>query len=500
MISENTRLRSVNPLVIALMIAMAIISTSAATAADKPAQKDKAAAKVSVGRSTVIEAPWPVTSVSVAEPNIADVQVVSPNQVVVVAKSVGTTDLVLWNDKGEVWHTELNVDMDIAALQADLNGTFDGAMLRVSQNRDILVVKGVLRRVEDAAGLKKYMDASGLKYVDMTSVAGVQQVMIHVRVAEASRQAMRSLGINAVHAGDDFFGASTIGQNANNIDIGVLGGVPAADSIPFTFNSATSVSSAVTLFGGFPSADLQLFLQALVDNRYMRLLAEPTLVALSGEEASFLAGGEFPIPIVQGTSAGGGTTITVEFKEFGIRLRFRPTVLGDGRIRLKVAPEVSDLSEVGAVQIEGFSIPSILTRRAETTLEMNSGQTFALAGLIDRSVSSRGESVPGLGELPVLGSLFRSVRYQRDDTELVVLATVELVNPISTTADRPLPGDLHDAPSDWELYAEGRIEGRKPAKLGKANAQWLRDMGLYRLKGEGAWQPYVDEPGPRKGN
>src|SRR6185503_13142243 len=216
------------------------------------------------------------------------------------------------------------------------------------------------------------------------------------------------------------------------------------------------------LFANFPNSDLLFFVQALAENQYLRILAEPSLVAMSGEEASFLAGGEFPIPVVQGVNA---TSITVTYKEFGVRLRFRPTVLGDGAIRLHVAPEVSELTNAGSVTLQGFNIPGLLTRRAETTLELNSGQTFGMAGLISQSTQARTSRVPHIGDLPVLGALFRSVRYQSGDTELVLLVTASLVEPLSVANMPPTPGITHSDPNDWELYAMGKIEGKAPARL-----------------------------------
>ena len=206
----------------------------------------------------------------------------------------------------------------------------------------------------------------------------------------------------------------------------------------------------------------------------MRLykIACDTLVALSGEKASFLAGGEFPIPVVQGSIGGGSTSISIEYKEFGVRLDFLPTVLGDNTIRLFVSPEVSQLSARGAVVIQGFQIPAVTTRRAETTLELKSGQTFAMAGLLQEANESVNSRVPGLGDLPVLGALFRSVRYEKRETELLVLVSASLVEPVSTVSDPKLPGDDHVPPNDWELYGMGMIEG-EPA--------------LKELKGPGSW-------------
>jgi pilus assembly protein CpaC len=261
-----------------------------------------------------------------------------------------------------------------------------------------------------------------------------------------------------------------------------------------------SVPPSATLFAGFPSSDLQVFVQALAENQYLRILAEPTLTALSGEEATFLAGGEFPIPVVQG-GGGVGTnlSITIEYKEFGVRLRFRPTVLGDGTIRLHVGPEVSDLSDQGAVEIQGFRIPSLITRRAETTLELKSGQTFAMAGLLNDRNLARSSRVPALGDVPVLGALFRSVRYEQGETELVVLVTTNLVEPLSVVCPPPVPGVTDSVPNDWEVYMEGRTEGHKLPCISESDAEWLRELGFDELVGPGAWEEYGQPAAPGRG-
>jgi pilus assembly protein CpaC len=248
------------------------------------------------------------------------------------------------------------------------------------------------------------------------------------------------------------------------------------------------------MFGGFPDINLQIFLQALAENQYLRVLAEPNLVSLSGEEASFLAGGEIPIPVVQGGGSLTGVSVTIEYKEYGVRLKFTPTVLGDNSIRLKVAPEVSQLTEVGAVVISGFNVPALITRKAETTLELNSGQTFAMAGLINRTDSGINSRVPGVGDVPIVGALFRSARYEADDTELVVMVTATLVEPISTLKTPPVPGSEHLDPNDWEFYGLGRIEGEMPPKLSNADATWLRETGLCKLQGPGAWESCDQAP------
>ena len=193
-------------------------------------------------------------------------------------------------------------------------------------------------------------------------------------------------------------------------------------------------------------------------------------------------------PSVGAGSGGGGTTISIEYREYGVRLTFQPFVLGDGSIRLHVAPEVSELTDVGGVSISGFTVPALLTRRFETTLELNSGQTFAMAGLIKENISAVRSRIPGLGDIPILGPLFRSVRYTKGETELVVFVTASLVEPMSLAQISPLPGFLYAEPNDWEFYIDGRIEGKEPVKIHPADAERLKQMGLDKLIGPGAWQ------------
>jgi pilus assembly protein CpaC len=456
-----------------------------------------------VGRSTILPTPWPVRTVSVAAPQIADVQVLTEDQVLVLGKSAGTTDVFLLSEGGEhIREVRVDVAVDVARIKADLARLFPDSTVDVSQSEHVVLVTGTLSRAEQVDRLHRFLDTYEVKYVDMTKLAGVQQVQLQVRVAEASRRAIRALSLNTLlggHEDNSFFGASLVGSAAggafNPISIGPPeGAIAGASGVPFVFTEDVSVTPLVTLLAGFPRADLEFFLGALAENQYVRILAEPNLVALSGEQASFLAGGEFPIPVVQG-AASGATSISIEFQEYGVRLHFRPTVLGDNRIRLRVAPEVSELTETGAVEIEGFLIPAIVTRRAETTLELKNGQTFAMAGLLQQTNAGRASRIPVLGGLPVLGELFRSVRYEQGETELLVLVTASLVEPLSIEGKPPLPGDDHVSPNDWEVFAEGRIEGSTATPgISLDESAWLRDSGLDHLRGVGAWATY-DRPG-----
>ncbi len=450
-----------------------------------------------LGQSTIVRSPWPTVRVAVTDPTIANVEVLTPQQVLLQGLKVGTTDLIVWSeDEKQVQKWTVQVRLDAAGFKAKLDELFPDAELGVSQSGESMIITGLLRSTEQATQLHDLLEKSKIPYVDMTSVAGVQQVLLQVRVAEVSQVALRALGISYFHTDDDWFGAmrgvSSGGPANTSIDIGVPAGTVAGDTTPFVFNQAVSAGPAVTLFAGFPRADFEFFLQALAENQALRILANPTLVALSGEQATFLAGGEFPIPVVQGGGgAGGGTNaVTIEYREYGVRVAFRPVVLGDGAIRLTAAPEVSDLSDAGAVTIQGFRVPALVTRKAETTLELKSGQTFAMAGLLQHKTEAIRSRVPGLGDLPVLGPLFRSVRYQKNETELVVLVTASLVEPMSVASPPPVPGFLHTDPNDWEFYLEGRTEGKKPAEVSPKDAKYLKQMGLDKLVGPGAWDSY----------
>lgn len=458
-----------------------------------PADANGKTLRIILGTSQVIRPPWPVARVAVTNPKVADLQVLSPRQVLVQGKGVGMTDLTMWSDNEEVWHAPVHVEIDPQSMQLRLKQLFPDSQLAISQQDGVVSVQGTLSRAEHAPQLHQFLDAYGIKYADLTSVAGVHQVLLQVRFAEVSRKAIRALGFNALYTGNDFFGGITVGSSGggplNPISIGQGRGTIAQSGAQAVFTQDVGVSPAVTVFGGSPTADFQFFLEALVENQYMRILAEPNLVAISGQDASFLAGGEFPIPVVQGSTAGGGTAITVEYRKFGIQLKFRPTVLGDGTIRLHVAPEVSELTDNGAVVLQGFRIPALMTRQAETTLELKSRQTFAMAGLISHTATGRSSRIPGAGDLPVIGALFRSIRYEKGETELVVLVTASLIEPTSAISHAPLPGALHFDPNDWEFYGLARLEG-SPPNIGHQDATMLQECGLHRLKGPGAWAKY----------
>ncbi len=369
--------------------------------------------------------------------------------------------------------------------------------IQIEEVDGTLALHGTMPDLTTATLIRNFMTGSGMKWVDLSRIAGVQQVQLRVRIAEASRSALRELAFGAVSGGNSFFGGyQAPGGSSPFQPVSISPGGGATTGATTNGNTTTTgssinqanfgfdknpVSSAVTLFGGVPGSDLEFYIQALSENKYVRLLAEPNLVAISGERATFLVGGSFPIPVVQ--NSGASSAVTIEYKEFGVRLNFRPEVLGQGRIRLEVAPEVSELSEIGSLRQNGFTIPSVITRRSSTTVELGSGQSFAMAGLLRSKEQGRVSKVPILGDIPVLGVLFRSVRYEEDQTELVVMVTAELVEPLDNGTVRPMPGELHETPNDWELFMEGSLTGA--TKAGKPLAR-LKVLGLEGLRGPGA--------------
>ena len=370
---------------------------------------------VMAGTSRLIAMDERIETVVVAQPGVADAKPISAKDVVIVGKAIGQTDIVVRLESGDSVTRRVRVELDKAVIEERLARVF-GVRLQVDDIGGTVALRGSLPNVATAALVHKFMDSTGMKWTDLTRIDGLQQVQLRVRIAEASRSALRELAFGGVMGGTDAFGGV---QSPGGTPFQPVSIAPVNASTVSTANSTTQtantvgpgqpnfgfagnpVSSATTLFLGVPGADLEIFMRALTENRYVRLLAEPNLVAISGEKASFLVGGQFPVPVVQGTTVGGGSsTVTIEYKEFGVRLTFRPEVLGEGRIRLEVAPEVSELSEVGALVQNGFTVPSVTVRRSSSTVELGNGQSFALAGLLRSKDQGKVAKVPLLGDLP----------------------------------------------------------------------------------------------------
>jgi pilus assembly protein CpaC len=267
----------------------------------------------------------------------------------------------------------------------------------------------------------------------------------------------------------------------NPVDIGAAANANVHGNIPFlTDKDGLVLKPASTMSFGFPRVQMQVFIQALRENSLLRILAEPNLVTLSGQDAEFLAGGEFPVPVPQG---GTSNSITIEYRVFGVRLRFTPSVISENAIRLQVTPEVSEPDYSTAVTINGYVVPGLVSRRVQTVVELGAGQTFAIGGLLSEKVRGVSRKVPGLGDVPVLGALFSSVNYQSDETELVVLVTPELVEGINPDQVSYVPGSEMKDPNDWELFFLGQIYGEKdktPPARTRLNQTWPVHPGETR--------------------
>ena len=406
------------------------------------------------GKSLLLETPIPLKRVSLAEPEIADALVISPRQVYLTAKVAGTTNVTLWEEHERVFAIyDLVVSPDLSQLKVKLSEILPGEDVRVTATHETITLFG---RISSTARLSQALEVANAfapnKVVNLLQVAGVHQVQLEVRVAEMSRAVTKRLGFNfAVQTEGGSFGVSQINR-LTTFDTFVTG-IGAAINALFRLQT-----------GG---VTLTSFIDALKEEGLVKILAKPTLVTLSGQEASFLAGGEFPIPVPQQED-----TITIEFRTFGVGLTFTPTVLSDRQISLRVAPEVSELDFANAVSFSGFVVPALTTRRASTVVELADGQSFAIAGLLDESVRESVSRFPVLGDIPILGALFRSVSFQKSETELVIIVTPHLVKPVDV-AQQPLPTDAFIEPNDIEFLLLGKLEGsHKGGAAGKLDGQF----------------------------
>jgi pilus assembly protein CpaC len=415
-------------------------ATSAAGGVRSPVRlRDQARAGellVPLNKSQVIEVDRAFDEISIGNPAVADVVPLTRRTLYVFGKQLGTTSLTITDSAGDlIAVVDLVVSYDVDGLRAQLFELLPGQTVEVRPASDGLVLSG---RLSNATSVHRALAlaeryAPG-KITNLMEVTGNQQVMLAVRFAEVSREVIKQLG-----AQTDF-----LFQNGDVAIATDFGDLPPID--PLSFGSA-----AFALQTG--DIALDVVFDALEQRGVVTTLAEPNLIALSGDTASFLAGGEFPIPVEQDDNG-----ITIEFKPFGVSLSFTPTVVGDDLVNLELFTEVSDIDPTTAVQINQLSIPGLTTRRARTTVELRNGQGFAIAGLLRDDFEDTVRQYPVLGDIPVLGQLFRSNGYQLDQSELVVIVTPYLVQPARPTA-LLTPNDLFQAPSDAELFLQGREFG-----------------------------------------
>ena len=419
-----------------LIAAMAIGCTSTAHAADSKMLD------VIVDHGVSMTLTTPATSVFIANPEVADVQVMSPTSIMIFGKRTGETTFMATDAGGHTLvERTINVTQDLSSLVKELQVAIPGSHIKVASVPAGILLTGDAHdpaSIADAYKLaQRYVPATGGDIINRVHVVGSDQIQIRVRFAEVQRNIDNSLGI-------DWNSALSYGGFAFGLASGAS--FMTAGSTAITRPNNTSLATPNDTFGIQRSGgrtNLNAIIDALAQDGLVSILAEPTLTAKSGETANFLAGGEFPIVIPQGN--GGSTTYTVEFKSYGVSLAFTPTIIGENRVSLHVKPEVSQLTQTGAVVISNVSIPALTTRRAETTVEVGSGQSFAIAGLMDNSQSETVNKFPVVGDLPIIGALFRSSHFQSGQSELIVIITPYIVKP--TNDQLALPTDGYSPPS-----------------------------------------------------
>jgi pilus assembly protein CpaC len=420
------------------------------------------------GKSIVLHSDTSVTRISIANPDVADFKLLSPTEIYITAKAIGTTNLTMWRNDRVSAIFDLDVVYDISRFKQQLEQILpDEDDLRVNFSNDSITLSG---KVSNAANLSQALSLATAfapegKVQNLTQVGGIHQVMLEVRIAEMSKSLTKRLGINLAYTrGSDFF-VSTLGGLSNVVkgSEGVLG----ASGLGLAFSPAVSALFRFDV----GSATWTGFLDALREDGLVKILAEPTLITLSGQSANFLAGGEFPVPVPQGLG-----TVAIEYKTFGVGLAFTPTVLSENKINLQVSPEVSELDFTNALVLEGFTIPGIRTRRTSTTIELGDGQSFAIAGLLRESVRTITSKYPLLGDIPILGALFQSKEFQKEESELIIIVTPHLVKPMNM-AKQSLPTDYYVEPNDFEFYLLGALQGKSKPESKVAAGSLDGDFG-----------------------
>lgn len=449
---------------------------------------------LSVGRGQLINLPSPISDVFVSNDAVADVQVRSPRQIYIFAKSAGEASIYATSKSGAViYSANVHTGNNVNSIDAMLKLAMPEADIKATPMNGLILLTGTVASPDDSAEAERLVqafveDGKSDKKVSVISrlrTATPLQVNLQVRIAEVSRTLVKEIGSNLLSRDQTggFLGGIAQGRNFGSIGTQDISGLPKLDassvfglpagsiSLPFDATTGQFITSggtaynfanlgqgagktALGLAGRLFGVDVAAALDLAEREGLVTTLAQPNLTALSGETANFLAGGEIPVPLVQGDSR----TVTVEYKPYGVSLSFTPTVLADGRISMRVRPEVSDLTQNGAIQLNGFTIPALSTRRTETTVEMGSGQSFMIGGLLQNTHNNSFDRAPGLGNVPVLGALFRSNAFRRAETELVIIVTPYLVKPVNAN-EIVLPTDGYKAANDAERLLLGRASG-----------------------------------------
>lgn len=393
-----------------------------------------------VGRSLVITSPTPIKRVSVADPNIAEAIVVSPYQVLVNGKTPGGVSLLIWDETDQSQTFEVSVDIDILSLTEKIHEVFPTEGIQLETSKDTIMLSG---RISSAAVAEKILEIVKNSNPKVTSLMqfpapAVKEILLEVKFAEVDRSAASQFGINILRNFGSNMPMSVSTQQFSPPGF-TEGTAPSITSNGTTVSGGQenqfTISSLLNIAVFRPDINMAAMIQALQTQNILEILAEPNLLTESGKQASFLAGGEFPYPVIQGLGTSGAVGgITIQFREYGVRLNFTPILTPDGLIHLNVKPEVSSLDYANAVTLSGFTIPAISTRRAESDMELRDGQSFAIAGLIDNQVTEQMNKIPGISAVPILGKLFESRSLNKSRNELLILVTPRIVQPLTPDA------------------------------------------------------------------
>jgi pilus assembly protein CpaC len=449
--------------VLAFAAPAVLVPVTPAVAQSSSTYKPSRQLQLSIGEGQMVTLPKSVANVWTSNPKVADVYVNTPRQINIFGKDMGEATIIATAADGSVvYGANVRVNQNLSNVNDMLRAAMPDSNITVTTVGQVAVINGTVASPDDAAQAETLVTSvlnPGIKPGDALNIVPLNrlrtatplQVTLKVRIAEVSRDLLKSIGMNLFSS-----------DPTSGFKFGIGEGTPgAAGGSPFVVNplvGGTTIGAAGKLFG----LNLTGALDLAETDGLVTTLAEPNLTALSGETASFLAGGEFPIPVTQGS--GNGSAVTIEYKQYGVSLAFTPIVLADGRISMRVRPEVSELSDAGAVKLGGFTVPALTTRRAETTVELGSGQSFMLAGLLRNSNTNSIDKAPFLGDLPIIGSLFRSTKFRRQETELVIVVTPYLVRPVNGTI--PMPTNGYRAPTDAEQFWDGQtykgVSGHAP--------------------------------------
>jgi pilus assembly protein CpaC len=420
--------------------------------------------RVMVGKSLLINTTERLKRISVTDPAIAYAQVITPTQILVHGRAPGEVSLLIWDEAERSRSFDLRVDVDVSACSEEERRVFPDEQITVTPSRAAIVLSGHVSTEDVAKRAGDLASAYSPKIVNVLTYGpvGAQEVLLQVKFAEVDRTAMSQMGVNFISTGaGNTLGSVTTGQYGGIGPQTLTPSTPTAPSTP----SSTTINNVLNLFVFRPDINFGAVIEALETKNLLQILSEPNLIAVNGKEASFLAGGQFPFPIVQ--PGQGFTAVTISFKEFGVRLQFTPLIMPNGNIHLKVAPEVSTLDFSNALTISGFTVPALSTRKAETEFELQDGQSFVIAGLMDNRVTDIYNKIPGLGDIPILGNFFKSKSIQKSNSELMVLCTVHRVSP---TTEPPAPPKNPQPFMDRDKF-DKPIQGRGNNQLESPNSK-----------------------------